>query len=63
MLFRHSMSITQQLIPIYNTTVHKNNKTINDFNVAKLLVICRHQHARRAKKNSNRFQQLKILIS
>ena len=24
MLFRHSMSITQQLMPIYNTTVHKN---------------------------------------
>ena len=24
MLFRHSMSITQQLMPIYNTTMHKN---------------------------------------
>ena len=25
MLFQHSLSITQQLIPIYNSTVHKNN--------------------------------------
>ena len=24
MLFRHSMSIAQELMPIYNTTVHKN---------------------------------------
>ena len=24
MLFRHSMSIEQQLMPIYNTTMHKN---------------------------------------
>ena len=24
MFFRHSMSIAQQLMPIYNTTVHKN---------------------------------------
>ena len=28
MLFRHSMSIGQQLMPIYNTTVHKNKLNI-----------------------------------
>ena len=32
MWFKHSMSIAQQLIPIYNTTVHK-NKTIVALNV------------------------------
>ena len=26
MWFKHSMSIAQQLIPIYNTTVHKNKE-------------------------------------
>ena len=35
MWFKHSMSIAQQLIPIYNTTVHK-NKT----NVALNVVSC-----------------------
>ena len=29
MLFQHSMSITQQLIPIYNTTVHKNKNNVS----------------------------------
>ena len=28
MLFRHSKSIEQQLIPIYNTTVHKNKSNV-----------------------------------
>ena len=28
MSFRHSMSIAQQMIPIYNTTVHKINVNI-----------------------------------
>ena len=28
MLFKHSMSITQQLIPIYNTTVHKKKNNV-----------------------------------
>ena len=28
MLFRHSMSIAQQLMPIYNTTVHKNKVNV-----------------------------------
>ena len=32
MWFKHSMSIAQQLIPIYNTTVHKNKSTFA-FNV------------------------------
>ena len=27
MLFRHNMSITQQMIHIYNTTVHMNKST------------------------------------
>ena len=38
MFFRQSMSITQQLTPIYNTTVNK-NKIIVALNVAKLIVI------------------------
>ena len=37
MRFKHSMSITQQLIPIYNTTVHKNKSNVV-LNVIKLLV-------------------------
>ena len=32
-MFRHSVSVAQQLIPIHNTTVHK-NKSIIAFNVA-----------------------------
>ena len=28
-LFRHSMSIAQQLLPIYNTTVNKSTDTKN----------------------------------
>ena len=28
MWFKHSMSIAQQLIPIYNTTVHKNKSSV-----------------------------------
>ena len=28
MRFKHSMSIVQQLIPFYNTTVHKNKSTV-----------------------------------
>ena len=36
MLFEHIMSIPQQLIPIYNTTVH-NNKSDVALNVDKLL--------------------------
>ena len=34
---KHSMSITQQLIAIYNTTVHK-NKSYAALNVAELFV-------------------------
>ena len=34
--FKHSMSITQELIPIYNTSVHK-NKTKVSLNVVKCL--------------------------
>ena len=38
MLFKHIMSIAQQLmIPIYNTTVHKNESYVA-LNVVKLLV-------------------------
>ena len=37
MWFKHSMSIAKQLIPIYNTTVHK-NKSYVALNVAKLFV-------------------------
>ena len=37
MLFLHSMSIAQQLIPIYNTTVHK-NKSYVALNVANVFV-------------------------
>ena len=48
MLFRYSMSITQQLMPIYNITVHK-NKTNVALNVAKNVGAMRHQHATRAK--------------
>ena len=28
MSFKHSKSIAQQLMPIYNTTVHKNKTTV-----------------------------------
>ena len=28
MRFKHSMSIAQQLMPIYNTTVHKNKSAV-----------------------------------
>ena len=28
MWFKHSKSIAQQLIPIYNTTVHKNKNSV-----------------------------------
>ena len=28
MWFKHSMNIAQQLMPIYNNTVHKNNSNI-----------------------------------
>ena len=38
MWFKHSMSIAQQLIPFYNTTVHS-NKTYVALNVVKLFVI------------------------
>ena len=38
MLFWNSMSIAQQLVPIYNTTVH-NNIIIISLYVAKLLVL------------------------
>ena len=37
MWFKHSMSIAQQLIPIYNTTVRK-NKSYGAFNPVKLFV-------------------------
>ena len=47
MLFRYSMSITQQLMPIYNITVHK-NKTNVALNVVKIVGAMRHQHATRA---------------
>jgi len=43
MLFWHSMSMTQQLMPIYNTTVHK-NKTFA-LNMAKYVSATRLQHA------------------
>ena len=43
MWFNHSMSIAQQLMPIYNTTVHKNKSTAA-LNVANFRAI-RHQHA------------------
>ena len=36
---RHGMSIAQQLIQIYNTTVHKNKNNNVALNVAKLLVL------------------------
>ena len=29
MLFRHSISIAQQLLPIYNTTVHRNKVNVD----------------------------------
>ena len=38
MLFRHSMSITQQLIYIYNATVNKNKSNVA-LDVVKLLVL------------------------
>ena len=38
MLFKHSMSISQQLIPIYNTTVQKNKTYDVALNVARLFV-------------------------
>ena len=34
---KHSMSIEQQLIPIYNTTVHKNKTNNGSLNVANCL--------------------------
>ena len=36
-MVKHSMSIAQQLIPIYNTTVHKNKSNVA-LNAAKLFV-------------------------
>ena len=39
MLFRRSMSIAQQLMPIYNTTLHK-NKTNVALNLMWLTVCC-----------------------
>ena len=39
MLFKHSMSIAQQLIPIYNTTLYK-NKTNVAINLMWLTVEC-----------------------
>ena len=49
MLFRHSMSIAQQLMPIYNTTVHK-NKINETLNLMWLTAVClwKHQQATRA---------------
>ena len=38
MWFKHIMSIAQQLMPIYNTIVHK-NKTIVALNVANIRAI------------------------
>ena len=38
MLFRHIMSIAQQLMPIYNTTVHKNKSNVA-FNLMWLLTV------------------------
>ena len=37
MWFKHSMSIAQKLLPIYNTTVHKNMSYVA-LNVVKLFV-------------------------
>ena len=52
MWFKHSMSIAQQLITIYNTTMHKNKSNVA-LNVAYVRVInYRHQHATRAEKVS-----------
>ena len=34
MLFLHSVSITQQLMPIYNATVHKKNIVAHNLNLA-----------------------------
>ena len=44
MWFKHSMSIAQQLIPIYNTTVYKNNVMIA-LNVTACAITWRHQQA------------------
>ena len=38
MWFKHSVSIEQQLIPIYNTTVHK-NKTNVALNAAMCVIL------------------------
>ena len=38
MLLQHSMSIAQQLMPIYNIILHK-NKSYGAINVGKLLVL------------------------
>ena len=48
MFFRHSMNITQQLMPIYNITVHE-NKLYVALNVAKD-GDRRHQHVTRVEK-------------
>ena len=48
MWFKHSMSIAQQLMSIYNTTEHKNKSTVVA-NVANIHAISyRHKHATRA---------------
>ena len=48
MWFKHSMSIEQKLITIYNTTMYKNKSTIA-LNAANVCAISyRHQHAPRA---------------
>ena len=41
MLFRYSMTITQQLMPIYDSTMHKNKTTIA-LNVAKTVGAMKH---------------------
>ena len=60
MLFRYSMSITQQLMPIYNTTVHKNNSNVA-LNVDKPVSATRHQHATRAEKEKSDRERLKVV--
>ena len=47
MLFRHNMSIAQQLIPIYNTNVHKNKSTVALMWIP-VGAMTRHQHSTRA---------------
>jgi len=61
MLFRHSMSIAQQLMPIYNTTVHKNKLNVA-LNLMWLTVVCLWKYQQATRTKTSQFDQINILL-